>query len=439
MGREVKIRIGALIIVLLIFGAMGAYFLFIHNWNPSTQQIISNKVLLENGATDSGMGEVVWSNNQFAVDLYQELVKNNTENIVFSPFSIYLTLCMIYEGAEGTTESEMKEVLHLMDDDYERRGSFAKVLNNINSRDGQFNLKVANRLYSQQGLDINIEFEKIIEDRYFADIQNADFKSDPGTSIKEINDWVEEKTNGKIQDILQPGSIDFQTVLAFVNALYFSGDWETAFDQEDTQSRVFHTIENRTIRVPSMFIDPDDLKDETNFRGYFDNGIQAIELPYKGNEISMVLMTPAPEGNYHETPPPEQIFDFEKNISAEILEGMNNGFYDSEMGVMLPKFDFESKFSLKEKLIDLGMGEAFSMGADFSGISDQESMWLEDGVHQANIKIDEKGTEAAAATILWETAGGSALFKADRPFMFIIQDRETGLILFMGRIMDPSK
>jgi serine protease inhibitor len=439
MRNNTKIAIGAIAVVVLLMGSMGFYFFFIHNWEPLYPLNISDKNLMEKGATDDGMEEVVWAHNQFAVDLYQELVRNNTDNLIFSPFSIYLTLCMIYEGVGGETKEEMKNVLHLMNDDEERRGSFAKVQNDLNNRRGRVDMKVANNLWTQDGLDIEEDYEKIVKERYFADIDDVDFQSDPSGAIKEINDWVEEQTNGKIKDILQPGSIDPLTVLAFVNALYFSGEWETAFDEEDTNERSFHTLDNRTVMVPSMYIDPDDLKDDVYFRGYNDNGIQAHELPYKGREISMVLMMPSDDEMYYETLPPDNIFKMERDMSADVLEDINEGFYDSDMSIMLPKFDFDSRFYLKDKLTDLGMGTAFTTGADMSGIVKNETIWLEEGVHQANIKVDEKGTEAAAATVLWETCGASMPFQADRPFMFLIQDRDTGLILFMGRVMDPSK
>jgi len=435
LKRSLKIGIVSGIIIILL-GSMGFYFIFIHDWEPLYPLNISGKVLVEKGATDDGMEEVVWSHNQFAVDLYQELVKNSTENLVFSPFSLYLTLCMIYEGVEGDTETEMKDVLHLISDDEVRRGSFAKVQNDLNNRRGRVEMKVANKLWAQNGLDIEDDYEKIVKERYFADIDDTDFNSDPSDAIKEINKWVEEQTNGKIKDILQPGSVDSSTLLAFVNALYFKGEWETQFDKADTRDRDFHTVDNRTLSVPSMYIDPDDLEDDTHYRGYNTKGIQAHELPYKGKEISMVLMVPSMDLMYYIAAPPDHIFDMEKNLSADVLKEINEGFYDSEMSIMMPKFDFETKFDLKDKLTNLGMGTAFNPGADMSGISDT-GMWLEDGVHQAKIKVDEKGTEAAAATVLWETAGGSLPFKADRPFIFLIQDRDTGLILFMGRVMDP--
>jgi serpin B len=401
---------------------------------------ISDKDLIETGSTEEGMEQVIWAHNQFAIDLYQELARNNTDNIVFSPFSIYLTLCMVYEGTEGNTREEMKDMLHLMDDDLERRGSFACVQNDLNDRKGRVDINFANRLWAQEGFEIKEDYRKNVEESYFADIDDADFGSNTQDAVDEINDWVEDQTNGRIKDLLGPGTIDASTVLAWVNAIYFRGDWETEFDKSDTKDRTFWTVDNRSIDVPMMYMDPEDLKDETYFRGYNDQGVQAHELPYKGRDLSMVLMMHAPYGPYYETPTPGSIHELERNLSADLLEDVNDGFSDSEMTILLPKFDFETKFHLKHELMALGMEKAFIPGtADLTGISDMGPTWIDDGVHQANIKIDEKGTEAAAATAIWEDAGGSMPFQADRPFMFMIQDRETGLILFMGRVMDPSQ
>ncbi|MGA1873577.1 MAG: serpin family protein [Thermoplasmatota archaeon] len=424
----------------LLLGSMGLYFLFFHDWEPLHPLDISDKDLIETGATKNGRERVVWALNQFAVELYRQITMNSSENIVFSPFSIYLTLCMIYEGTGGETREEMGQVLHLMDNDLERRGSFASIQNDLNDRRGRVDINVANNLWVQKGFPVKEDYRQYVEESYFAGIAEADFGSNTPDAIEEINEWVEDQTNGRIQDLLGPGSLHESTVIAWVNALYFRGDWETQFDRSDTRDRKFITADNRTLQVPTMYLDPEDLKDDTHFRGYYGDGIQAHELPYKGRDLSMVLMLPAPREPYRERMPPDMIHTLERDLSADLLDEMNEGFEESEMSIQVPKFDFETKFSLKEKLNDMGIEKAFMPGsADLSGISDTGSYWIEDGVHQANIRIDEKGTEAAAATAMWEDAGMSMPFQADRPFVFLIQDRETGLILFMGRIMDPSK
>ncbi|MGA1792757.1 MAG: serpin family protein [Thermoplasmatota archaeon] len=439
MERRTSLIIVSAVVVALLLGSLGFYFLFIHDWEPLYPLNISDKDLIELGSTDEGMEEVVLAHNQFAVDLYLELARNSTENIIFSPFSIYIALSMVCEGASGETWEELKEALHFIDDNQTRKGSFAMVQNDLNDREGRVEVSLANKLWSQEGMTVKDEFAGNVNDYYFAEIESQDISGDPEGSRKEINEWVEEQTRGKIKDLLGPGSLDPSTVMAIVNAIYFSGEWETAFDKDDTRDRVFYTVNNGIISVPTMYLDPEDLRKDVEFPEYMNNGVHALELPYKGRSISMLLMLPVDE-EFWETAAPEKIFDLEKGMSAEKLKEINNGLEPSGIPVSLPKWEFETEFTLERKLGDLGIVKAFDPAeADFSGITDDVGIYIGEGYHKAYIKVDEKGTTAAAATAFTADAGGAMSFDANRPFMYVIQDRETGLILFMGRVMDPLK
>jgi len=439
MERRTSLILISVAVVVILLGSLGVYFLFIHDWEPLYPLNISDKDLIEIGSTEEGMEEVVRAHNQFAVDLYMELARNSTENIIFSPFSIYIALSMVCEGARGETWEELKEALHFIDDNQTRRGSFAEVQNDLNDRKGRVEVSLANKLWSQEGMMVKEEFAGNVNDYYFAEVESQDFSGDTEGSRQEINKWVEEQTRGKIKDLLGPGSLDPSTVMAIVNAIYFSGEWETAFDKDDTKDRAFYTLGNGTVSVPMMYLDPEDLRKDVEFPEYMDNDVHALELMYKGRSISMLLMLPV-DGEYWETAAPEKIFDMEKGMSAEKLEEINAGLEPAEMPVSLPKWEFETEFTLEKTLGDLGVVKAFDpFEADFSGITNDTDLSIGEGYHKAYIKVDEKGTTAAAATALVMDEGAALSFDANRPFMYVIQDRETGLILFMGRVMDPSK
>ncbi|MBN1390881.1 MAG: serpin family protein [Candidatus Thermoplasmatota archaeon] len=439
MERRTTIIIASVAVVIILLGSLGFYLLFIHDWEPLYPLNISDKDLIELGSTDDGMEKVVLAHNQFAFELYMELARNSTENIVFSPFSIYIALSMVCEGAQGGTWEELKEALHFIDDNQTRKGSFAAVQNDLNDRKGRVEVSLANKLWSQEGMTVKDDFAGNVNDYYFADIESKDISGDPEGSRQEINDWVEEQTRGKIKDLLPPDALDPSTVMAIVNAIYFSGEWETAFDKDDTRDGTFYTLDNGTVSVPMMYLDPEDLRETVEFPEYMDNEVHALELTYKGRSLSMLLMLPM-DGEHWDPATPEKIFDLEKSMSAERLQGINQGLEPAEMPLSLPKWEFETEFPLEEKLGDLGIVKAFDpVEADLSGIIDDASLFIGEGYHKAYIKVDEKGTTAAAATAFTADCGAAMSFDADRPFMYVIQDRETGLILFMGRVMDPSK
>ncbi|MGA1819831.1 MAG: serpin family protein [Thermoplasmatota archaeon] len=439
MERRTKLVIVSAAVILILLGSLGVYFLFIHDWEPLYPLNISDKELVELGSTYEGMDEVVRAHNQFAVDLYLELARNSTENIIFSPFSIYIALSMVCEGARGETWDELKEALHFIDDNQTRKGSFASVQNDLNDRKGRVEVSLANKLWSQEGMTVKDEFMTNVNDYYFAEIESRDISGDPEGTRKAINDWVEEQTRDRIKDLLGPGSLDPSTVMAIVNAIYFSGEWETAFDKDDTRDRTFHILDNETVSVPKMHLDQEDLRKTVEFPEYMDDEVHALELMYKGRSISMLLMLPV-DGEWWETAAPERIFDLEKGMSADRLDDINQGLEPREIPVSLPKWEFETEFTLENKLGDLGVVKAFDpFEADLSGITDDVGMYIGEGYHKAYIKVDEKGTTAAAATAIIADAGMASSFDANRPFMYMIQDRETGLILFMGRVMDPSK
>jgi serpin B len=381
--------------------------------------------------SDLGMTkDIVSANNQFALDLYKQ-VNQKDQNIFFSPYSISSALTMTYEGAKSKTAQEMREVLHLPKDAQKLKEAYSTLNRYYNANEREVRLSVANALWANNDFSFNQNYFKTVEDYYDARVENLDFSK--GEAARQtINNWVEEKTNQKIQNLIPAGMLSPDSKLVLTNAIYFKGAWSDQFDEFLTREKTFKLTVKESIKVPMM-------EQTTNFNYLEDKNMQMLKMGYKGGETSMVILLPK-----------ENITTFEKSLSLETLEKikeLNHQSYHamSLVNVRLPKFKLESNYSLKEHLSKLGMNAAFN-NADFSGMSDQ-SQGLKIGkvLHKAFIEIDESGTEAAAATIVMMETGAAADmetpkiidFHADHPFVFIIQDNVTGNILFMGKVSDP--
>jgi serpin B len=377
----------------------------------------------DSNATSEGVAQVVNGSNQFAFDFYKQ-IENGDENIFFSPYSISVAMAMIYEGARGNTSDEMRAVLHFLEDDDVRRSAFAWLYNNLN-KNKDYLLSTTNALWAQEGYKFLDEYFDLMGKYYMGKITNLDFISETEESRVTINTWVEENTNGKIKDMIPKGSIHDLTRLVLTNAIYFKGTWLKQFDKSDTKDRDFKVDQDNTIKVPMMSIK------EERFNYASAPGFQILEMPYKGEKLSMLILLPY-EGN----------MDYlEDSLTLENLSYWRNNLYQRSMDIFIPKFKFETKYDMKETLIDMGMITAFTpLVPDFSGIDGTNDLYLDFVFHQGFVEVNEKGTEASAAT-----SGGTAAtgipptFNADHPFIFLIQEMETGNILFMGRVSDPSK
>jgi serpin B len=371
-------------------------------------------------------------NTDFAFDLYQ-LVKKKDGNLFYSPYSISLALAMTYAGARGQTEEQMSEAMNFLlqqdrlhpafnylDLELSSRGEGAK------GKDGEgFQLNIVNAIWGQEDYEFLDEFLDTMAENYGAGIRLLDFISEAEKARITINDWVSENTEGKIEDLIPQGAINALTRLVLTNAIYFNAAWAFPFDESMTRDSAFYLLDGSTVNVPMMH--------QTESFGYAaGDHYQAVELPYDGGELSMVVILPR-EGHFGE---------FESQLNSDLVSGILGELELKNVALAMPKFTFDSKLDLKETLADLGMTDAFVPSqADFSGIDGTRNLVITDVFHKAFVAIDEEGTEAAAATavVVGLTAAPEEPIEVtlDRPFMFIIRDIETGTILFVGRVMNP--
>lgn len=376
---------------------------------------------------------LVTSNNQFAIDLYQK-IREQEGNIIYSPFSISMALAMVYGGARGTTAEQMAEVMHIPQNDAQIHASFNWLDQTLESRaagpegkkNSGFELSIANSIWGQKGFAFRDEYLDLLAENYGAGLRATDFAADPNGSRQAINDWVSDETRKKIQDLLPEGSVTGDTRLVLANAIYFNAPWKDEFKKADTQDLPFYLLDGSQVVVPMMYA-------KKNFGYAYGNGYSAITLPYRGDQVAMLIVLPD-EGNFRA---------FEEGLSAEVVSTIIGEMSYDEVMLTLPKFTFDTKLNLKDTLVSIGMVDAFdAQTADFSGIDGERDLVITDAVHKAFIDVNEEGTEAAAATgiIVGLTSfRPENMMLVDRPFLFAIYDKGTGSILFFGRITDPSK
>jgi serpin B len=383
--------------------------------------------------SDEDLTELAEGNQAFALDLYQALLEEEDGNLFYSPYSISTALAMTYAGARNVTEKEMAEVLHFtlpqdrlhpafnaLDLLLTRRGG-----NGGEENDG-FQLNIANALWGQKGYEFLSEFLDVLAKNYGAGLRVLDFSRDPEKARQIINDWVYEKTEEKIEDLIPKGVILPDTRLVLTNAIYFNADWRYPFQESDTHDGDFYLMDGTVVSVPLM-------SQTESFRYGEGEGYQAIALPYVGGEMEMVIILPS-EGRFD---------DFERSLNVEKLNGILNSMLTTEVWLTMPKFEFESDFSLSEILIEMGMPSAFGAGAgtDFSGMDGTLNLVIKEVLHKAFVSVDEEGTEAAAATavIMVEMAAvaDATEMTIDRPFIFMIREKGTNSLLFLGRVMNP--
>ena len=382
----------------------------------------------DSGATIQGVKDVVKANNQFAIDLYSEISKESNENIFFSPWCISTAMAMVYEGARGDTAKEIQEIFHFPENDSSRRFSYAKMLNTINKAGGKYKLRTANAIWLQKDYPFIREYKNTISRYYLGEIKNLDFVNSPGDSSSYINNWVSKNTNNKIKNIVSPSMFNEFTRAVLTNAIYFKGKWKHKFDRDDTKPEDFTLRSGSKIKVPMMRLENDDL----DFNYTESDGVQILEIPYRGDKISMLILLPRSDIAY-----------LESILTEEKLQEWKNELKPETVYIYMPKFTFETSYSLVDYLKRMGMSLPFTWpGADFSGIDGTEMLYINDFLHKAYIDVNEEGTEAAAATTILMRFGAAIRphyveFRADHPFIFIIQERKTGNILFIGRVVRP--
>ncbi|QDA30555.1 serpin family protein [Thermococcus indicus] len=371
---------------------------------------------------------VVEGLNAFAFELYRELSAEGG-NVFFSPYSVEVALAMAYEGANGTTREEMEKVLHLPGNDEVRWTGFRYLVLSLNPSDGPYVLSTANALWVQKEYPVNGRYLWIIREFYTGDVRSVDFVKDPDGAAEEINRWAEEQTRGRIRDLIPRGALNEYTRLVITNAIYFKANWSSRFDPRDTANESFTLASGEKITAPMMH-------QRATFNYTENDELQALEMPYEGGRLSMLIILPrdnSPSG-------------IEGKLTPEFIRELRGSMKPEFVDVTVPKFRFEKSYSLKKPLIDMGMEKAFSDGANFSGITDAERLFISDVIHKTFISVAENGTEAAAATAVIVFAASAPreepeykVFRADHPFLFLIIDRETGAVLFMGRLVDPRE
>ena len=372
---------------------------------------------------------VVAGNNAFAVALYGQL-RNQTGNLFFSPESISTALAMAYAGARGDTASQMAKTLHFTLPLDQLNPAMGALLGDLNSTHQGYQLSVANALWAQQGYTFLDAFLNLLKTDYGAGLNQVDFKGATEAARLTINQWVEKKTQDKIKDLLQPGALRSDTRLVLTNAIYFKGDWETQFDKAQTKNEVFFLSPAQTATTPLMHR-------EGSF-SYFDGGtFQALEIPYKSKELSIIIFLPKDRSG---------LPALEQSLTASNLQQWLHQLGPvPKVIVTLPKFKSTQQFELSATLRAMGMPAAFAAGADFSGMTGRRDFAISEVIHKAYIDVNEEGTEAAAATAVTMRAlamrpveQAPPIFRADHPFVFLIRDNRSDSILFMGRMANPG-
>ena len=411
-------------IIVLMATLVTAGALFLYPYQPDNPPQAD-----DSGSTIEGIQSVVDANNKFAFDIYAQLDKDEEKNTFYSPYSLSTALAMAYEGARGQTADEMKAVFHFPESSILKPNS-AAIYNTLNKNDKPYILSTGNALWVQKDSRLIEDYKVSVEKYYGGKAANLDFIKETEKSRQTINTFIEEQTNKKIKDLIPTGALDSNTRFVLTNAIYFKGTWEWEFDKGDTKEEDFKITPKNVIKVQMMKMNPE----KTRFN-YVDIGeAQLLELPYKGNDISMLIILPS-----------ENLASIDPSLSIEKLNELKSQMRETTLdSIYLPKFEFDTKYLMTDTLKDLGMPTAFNPGvADFSGMSEEEKLYISSVIHQAYVKVDEQGTEAAAATAIavgiTSVAPPKEIFRADHPFIFIIQQKETGNILFIGRVIDPTK
>jgi serpin B len=382
------------------------------------------------GGAAASKAAVVKGNTAFAADMYRELGDGN-DNLFFSPYSISTALAMTAAGAKGATATAMREGLRLPSGS--PNAAFKAIASDLDSRTADqsqggvpFKLTVANSLWGEKTQPFAPEFLSTVSENYGASLELADFLHKADTERKRINDWVENKTNDKIKNLLAQGTVDASTRLVLVNAIYFKASWDKPFKAENTEDKPFKPLEGGSVNVPMMGRIENMMYASTD-------AYDAIALPYVGGELEFVAIAPR-AGTFK---------SFERSFTGEKLEKIYGELDTKRVDLSLPKFKIEGDgVKLKSPLTKMGMGKAFTDDADFSGITGHRDTKIDDVVHKAFVALDEKGTEAAAATaVVMRTLSmrptQPAVARFDHPFIFAIRDVPTGSVLFLGRVTKP--
>jgi serpin B len=380
---------------------------------------------------------LVAADNGFGIDLYGQLVKGSKSNAFFSPYSIRTILTMTFAGARGKTAAQMASVLNLDDvPSPQLHSAFSSLIKSLNEGDKNYDLAIANALWGQSGFEFQKNFQDLLRTSYGAALHEVNFVQAAEPARLEINKWVEQQTDEKIKDLLAKGAVNDATCLVLTNAIYFKAAWDEPFRREQTKTEPFHLDASRDVQTSMMHHGTSTLK-------YFaTDQFQAVELPYKGGQLSMVLIVPAAV---------DGLATVQKELTGDELKQWLAKMENTRVVLTMPKFTMSRELVFDKELKSMGMVDAFDRyRADFSGMvtlkqAETRSPYISQVIHKAFVDVDEFGTEAAAATAV-AVATATAMrgpapppvvVTADRPYLFLIRHRDSGVILFLGQLVDP--
>lgn len=408
------------------YGCFGkGAFLHILGYWTSILCVLAALLVYPAGIPAADQADIVDGNTRFAFDLYKVLKQGEAgKNIFISPFSISTALAMTYTGARGDTESQMAHALRFSLPQERLHTAFSGLLEDLNSAKG-YELAVANRLWGQKDYPFLKSFLDFIDAHYRGGFEEVDYVDNREESRRIINQWVEAQTKQKIRELLLKEDLKPATRLVLTNAIYFKGGWRAKFDPQKTAPAPFLLENGGTAQASFM-------TQTGRFRYFMNDDFEALELPYAGDRLSMVVLLPQ-KG--------VKLEKIESLLSADTLRSWRSEMTETEIRVFLPRFRTETRFELNGPLAALGMPDAFDENlADFSGIMGKKDLHISKVIHKAFVDVNEEGTEAAAATAVVMDTKSLRMeidFRADRPFVYAIVDGRSGSVLFLGRLMNP--
>ena len=399
---------------------------------PSPQTISNQVPPIEVKAltsTPEGIAQVVDANNQFAIDMYQQINgqnKQSEKNVFFSPYSLSTAMAMLYAAAEGETKAQIQKTFHYPSLNVLNPNS-AALHEQFNKPNPNYQLATANDLWIQQGLRPNQNYLDTVQRYYGGKITPLDFKNSPEPSRQIINKTIAKHTQQMIPEMLLASSINADTVTVLTNAVYFKGDWKKPF--APSEKRPFNKFDGSIMDINMMH-------EQAPYAYTEDAQVQVVQLPYEGDELSMLVVLPKSKDKI-------AMQRLVNTLSAKQISQWNSNLVNQEVILDLPKFKLEENYGMNSLLANMGMTKAFGSEADFGLFSQDLSLSVDAIAHKAVIEVDEKGTKAAASTsisIVPMSLGYSTntiKFKADHPFMFVIKDNKTDAILFLGQVNKP--
>jgi serpin B len=415
-----KEKLSAILTLFIIALLLGEFMVQVSSNNHSQLNLQPENISIEweNGVNEKNIENVAMASDNFGLELLSKIININN-NTIISPLSIWLTLAMVYEGARGDTADEMRDVLNLPENRSVARENIHWFLENFETQNENYTLKIANTLWVQQDFEIREEYEQVLKDYYNAYLKTLNFRDNPERARSIINSWVENETNGKIKNLLEKGAINTFTVAVLTNAIYFPAAWLYPFNESLTDKGYFYTPQGKEL-VDMMHL-------QATMRYTEDKDTRILELPYRGSNLSMLVVLPKGET---------------LNLTLENLMQWRENLHPAKVKLSFPKFTLHRGYALKDALKKLGMKEVFSYKSNLTGISLKHGLFPQDVYHKVYVSVDEKGTEATAATaipIQYRAAMPPINFVVNHPFFFIIQDRSTGAIFFMGWVANPKE